>query len=108
MYNHLEQIVEIIPEQRNTSFARIRHGGTGRFDLVVVQYDMKELLVRPTLSRYLATEAAKTINQAFVSWLPDVMEDPDKCPTCDSSIIPRSDLTGKIVSYCPNGWHDHI
>jgi len=73
MYNHLEQIVEVIPEQRNVSFARVRHGGTGRFDLVVVQYDMKELLVRPTLSRYQATEGAKAINQAFKTWLPNVL-----------------------------------
>lgn len=73
MSGRFDPIVTVVPEQRKATFARVDRGGTGRFDLFVVQYDMKELLVRPTLSRYQAEEAAKAINDAFVSWLPEVL-----------------------------------
>ncbi len=73
MSGRFDLVVDVVPELRTATFARVEHGGTGRFDLLVVQYDMAELLVRPTLSLYQATEAAKTINTAFLTWLPDVL-----------------------------------
>lgn len=73
MSGRLDAIVGEVPARRTSTFARVERGGTGRFDLLVVQYDMAELLVRPSLSRYQADEAAKAINQAFISWLPEVL-----------------------------------
>jgi hypothetical protein len=69
----LDTIVTEQPARRTATFARVERGGTGRFDLLVVQYDMAELVVRPQLSRYQADEAAKAINQAFITWLPEVL-----------------------------------
>lgn len=73
MNSRFDPIIQVIPEHRTSSFARVALGATGRFDLVVVQYDMKELLVRPQLSRYQANQAAEAINLAFITWLPDVV-----------------------------------
>lgn len=62
-------LVEHVPATTRVTFATVEHGGTGRFDLVVLRPNGSSVLVRPSLSRYRAETAATAINEALAEWI---------------------------------------